>query len=66
MVRAPERRSHHLGWRNRVAGWFCDVCGEPIPADPEAFALLTKLAQLSAFGLAADDRPILERPGEGD
>ncbi len=54
------------GWRNRVSAWFCEVCGEVLSHDPETTALLTKLAQLSGFGLSAHDRPILERTGEGN
>ncbi len=42
-----------------MARILCARCGAMvIPANPEE-AMLTKLAQLSGFGLGADDRPLL-------
>ncbi len=42
-----------------MARILCACCGAMvIPANPEE-AILTKLAQLSRFGLGADDRPLL-------
>ena len=39
---------------------LCARCGAVvIPENPEE-AILTKLAQLSRFGLGADDRPLLD------
>ena len=42
-----------------MARILCARCGAVvIPANPEE-AILTKLTQLSRFGLGADDRPLL-------
>ncbi len=43
-----------------MARILCARCGAMvIPANPEE-TMLTKLAQLSRFGLGADDRPLLD------
>ena len=43
-----------------MARILCARCGAVvIPANPEE-AILTKLAQLSRFGLGADDKPLLD------
>ena len=62
-----------LPWKHQIkqtpsgssmARILCARCGAiVIPANPEE-AILTKLAQLSGFGLGADDRPLLVNSGE--
>ncbi len=57
-----------LQWKHQIkqkppgspmARILCARCGAMVlPAKPED-AILTKLAQLSRFGLGADDRPLL-------
>lgn len=45
--------------RASLTGVFCTRCGSMVaPTDP-VDTMLTKLFQLSRFGLGADDRPIL-------
>jgi len=45
---------------NRLNGLLCSRCSAVLPSpDPDA-GMLTKLSQLSRFGLGADDRPILD------
>lgn len=49
-------------WRvlnNPLHALFCARCGTLLPPLDPADAMLSKLAQLSKFGLGADDRPIL-------
>ena len=60
-----------LQWKHQIkqtpsgsamARILCARCGAMVlPANPE-HAILTKLAQLSRFGLGADDRPLLVNP----
>ncbi len=45
--------------RASLSALFCARCGSMVaPTDP-VDAMLTKLFQLSRFGLGADDRPLL-------
>ena len=41
---------------------LCARCGTVLPVRDPAEAMLSKLSQLSKFGIGADDRPILTSP----
>ncbi len=42
-----------------LSSQMCARCGAILPLQNSAEAMLSKLSQLSRFGLGADDRPIL-------
>ena len=44
---------------NPLSSLLCARCGTVLPSLDAADAMLSKLSQLSKFGLGADDRPIL-------
>ena len=44
---------------NPLSSLLCSRCGSILPMLDPAEAMLSKLSQLSKFGLGADDRPIL-------
>jgi hypothetical protein len=44
---------------NPLCSILCDRCGTVLPLLDPAEAMLSKLSQLSRFGIGADDRPIL-------
>ena len=44
---------------NPLSSMLCSRCGSILPMLDPAEAMLSKLSQLSKFGLGADDRPIL-------
>ena len=49
-----------------LASLLCARCGTLLlQADPQE-ALLTKLSQMSRFGLGADDRPLLDGSAQPD
>lgn len=45
---------------------LCDRCGGVLPTVDPGEAMLSKLTQLSKFGIGADDRPILSGPAGRD
>ena len=57
--------AHDVSWRrvsmpDQLTALLCARCGTVLPnPDPDGI-MLTKLTQLSRFGLGADDRPLLE------
>ena len=57
------RRERWANIRNPVESLLCDRCGTVLPSHDPAEAMLSKLSQLSKFGIGADDRPILTSPG---
>ena len=46
-----------------VAALLCSRCGSVLPSPDPTEGMLTKLEQLSRFGLGADDRPLLAAAG---
>jgi hypothetical protein len=55
-----ERHRRHVTDMMRVVGALpCARCGERLNPTDQAETMLTKLTQLSQFGLGADDRPVL-------
>ena len=47
------------GMFNPLRSLLCERCGTVLPTPDPAEAMLSKLSQLSKFGIGADDRPIL-------
>lgn len=50
----------------RLSLLYCERCGSAIAPPDETDTLLSKLAQLANFGLAAGALPILSRGAAGD
>jgi len=46
-----------------VAAVLCNRCGAVLPSPDPTEGMLSKLQQLSRFGLGADDRPLLASAG---
>jgi hypothetical protein len=45
-----------------LRGLVCERCGTVLPTKDPAEVMLSKLTQLSRFGLGADDRPLFSVP----
>jgi hypothetical protein len=45
---------------DRFNGLLCSRCSTVLPSPDPDGGMLTKLTQLSRFGLGADDRPLLD------
>lgn len=52
-------RQRWAALHNPLKSLMCARCGTILPTLDPAEAMLSKLSQLSRFGLGADDRPIL-------
>jgi hypothetical protein len=52
--------------RNPLSSLLCARCGTVLTTLDPADAMLSKLSQLSKFGIGADDRPILTTSGGGE
>lgn len=52
-------RARWMALHNPLSSLLCARCGTVLPSLDTADAMLSKLSQLSKFGLGADDRPIL-------
>lgn len=59
-------RERWVNLRNPLSSLLCARCGTILPAPDPAEAMLSKLTQLSKFGLGADDRPILTSAAGGE
>ncbi len=59
-------RQRWAALHNPLSSLLCARCGTVLPTMDPAEAMLTKLSQLSKFGIGADDRPILTSAGGGD
>ncbi len=58
-------RDRQLGLETPYGSLLCSRCGTMLPTNDPAEAMLSKLSQLSKFGLGADDRPLLAFAREG-
>jgi len=57
-------QTYDVSWRrtpvpDELTALLCSRCGAVLPSPDPDSVMLTKLTQLSRFGLGADDRPLL-------
>jgi len=57
-------QTYDVSWRrtpvpDELTALLCSRCGAVLPSPDPDGVMLTKLTQLSRFGLGADDRPLL-------